>query len=89
MVTFVADGRTLPHLRVECDLASSVSDPKKQRYVHEFTSQCISDQLQDITLRLDSDYLLQNALTPVQPATRAVLPPCTMRDVTLTGPAPA
>ena len=65
MVTFVADGRTLPHLRVECDLASSVSDAAKQRYVHEFSSQCISDQLEVITLQLDSDSVLKNALTPV------------------------
>ena len=68
MVSFVADGQTLPDMRVECDIASSVSDAKKQRYVHEFTSLCISDQLQDVTLRLDSHHLLKHALTPVRPS---------------------
>ena len=73
MVSFVADGQTLPDMRVECDIASSVSDPQKQRYVHEFTSLCVSDQLQDVTLRLDSDHLLKHALTPVRPPFTASL----------------
>ena len=68
IVTFVTEGRTLPHLRVECDLGSSVSDVKKQRYVHEFSSRCISDALEHETLILDSDKgnILENTVTPVQ-----------------------
>ena len=78
VVTFVADGRTLPHLRVECDFASGGSDDaRKQRYVHEFSSQCISDQLEVVTLQLDSydGHLLENALTKVRSANPAFRPP--------------
>ncbi len=60
-VTFVADGRTLSALRMECDFASSVKDPQKQRYIHRFSSQCVNDQPQKVSVRLDSDHLLKHA----------------------------